>query len=341
MRAPLRLLLPVLVLGLVVPPAAHAADKPAAKALYKDGPEGRYLLDGQWLFRLDNADQGVKDRFMRQTSSSGWIKTTVPNVWNLSDPTNESMAGGIGWYRKDFLLPSADLRLAWAFRFESVDYRAKVWLNGTPLGENTGAYIPFEMVAKALKRKGTNRLVVRVDSRRKITDFPPAGLNADGVPTGGWWNYSGIQREVYLRKLDTMDFQKVLVRPVIDCATCPASVQAEINLKNVTKSGERATITGKYGNDKLDLGTKTVPANGIVEFSDTLHIEKPRLWSPSDPQLYDVSFTVRVDGKKVAGYSLHSGIRSIKVVNGRLLINGQYMNLRGVGLHEDSKAQGF
>ncbi len=57
--------------------------------------------------------------------------------------------------------------------------------------------------------------MVRVDSRRKITDFPPAGLNTDGVPTGGWWNYSGIQREVYLRKLDTVDFQKVQVRPVL------------------------------------------------------------------------------------------------------------------------------
>jgi beta-glucuronidase len=341
MRLRLRLLLPVFALFLVLPHTAHAAYKPTEKALYHDGPEGRYLLDGEWLFRLDKDDQGVKQRFMRQTSESGWNKVTVPNVWNLGDASNESMAGGIGWYRKDFELPSADKSLAWAFRFESVNYRSTVWLNGTPLGKNTGAYIPFEMIAKALKRKGTNRLVVRVDSRRKITDFPPAGLNGDGVPTGGWWNYSGIQREVYLRKLDKVDFQKVLVRPVITCATCAASVLAKINLKNVTKSGERATITGKYGNQKLDLGTKTVPANGIVEFSDSLHIAKPRLWSPKDPQLYDVSFTVRVDGKKVAGYALHSGIRSIKVVNGRLLINGQYMNLRGVGLHEDSKEQGF
>jgi beta-glucuronidase len=215
-----------------------------------------------------------------------------------------------------------------------------VWLNGKPVGENTGAYIPFEMVAKALKRKGTNRLVVRVDSRRKITDFPPAGLNTDGVPTGGWWNYSGIQREVYLRKIDGMDFQKVQVRPVIECATCPASVQVKINLKNYSASA-RATITGKYGNARLDLGSKTVGRDGIAAFDDTLHIDKPRLWSPADPQLYDVSFTVRVGGQKVAGYSLHSGIRSIKVSNGRLLLNGQYMNIRGVGLHEDSKAQGF
>ena len=66
------------------------------------------------------------------------------NVWNLGDASNESMAGGIGWYRKDFELPSADSSLAWAFRFESVNYRASVWLNGVPIGQNTGAYVPFE-----------------------------------------------------------------------------------------------------------------------------------------------------------------------------------------------------
>ena len=284
---------------------------------------------------------------MRQTSTSGWIKTTVPNVWNLGDPSNESMAGGIGWYRKDFELPSADSSLAWAFRFESVNYRAKVWLNGTPLGENTGAYVPFEMVAKALKRKGTNRLVVRVDSRRKITDFPPAGLNTDGVPTGGWWNYSGIQREVYLRKIDKLDFQKVLVRPLIDCATCPARIDAKINLKNYARDGQRASITGKYGDRKLNLGTKSVGRDSIVEFTDSVRIDKPHLWSPSDPHLYDVSFTVRVGGKKVAGYSLHSGIRTIKVVNGRLVLNGAVpertrrrpaRGLQGPGLRDRQRA---
>jgi beta-glucuronidase len=341
MRPRLRLLLPVLALLLVLPATAHAADKPTEKALYKDGPEGRYLLDGEWLFRLDNADQGVKQRFMRSTSRSGWVKTTVPNVWNLGDASNESMAGGIGWYRKDFELPNADSALAWAFRFESVNYRAKVWLNGKPIGENTGAYVPFEMVPKSVKRRGTNRLVVRVDSRRKITDFPPAGLNTDGVPTGGWWNYSGIQREVYLRKLDSVDFQKVQVRPELACGTCPASVKVNINLKNVTRSGQRATITGKYGDRTLNLGTKSIGRDGIAAFTDTLRIDKPHLWSPADPHLYDVSFTVRVGGEKVAGYALHSGIRSIKVSGGRLILNGQFMNVRGVGLHEDSKAQGF
>lgn len=340
MRPRVRLILLALIL-LAVPSPALAADKPNEQALYKDGPEGRYLLDGDWLFRLDNADQGEKQRFQRSTSTTGWTTVKVPNVWNVGDPSNESMSGGIGWYRKDFELPDSDAALAWALRFESVNYRTKVWLNGQPVGENTGAYIPFEFDLAHPKRNGTNRLVVRVDSRRLVRDFPPAGLNTDGVPTGGWWNYSGIQREVYLKKLDTAAFQKVLVRPVIDCGTCPASVKLAINLRNVSSGSRRLSITGKFGTRKVNLGTKTLARNAISAFEDTIHIDKPKLWSPATPNLYDVSFTVRDGDRKVAGYTLHSGIRSIKVSNGRLVLNGQLLNIRGVGLHEDARGMGF
>src|SRR3954468_7144762 len=264
MRAPLRFLLPAIVLLAVVPATtARAADKPSAKTLYADGPEGRYLMDGDWLFRLDNEDVGVKQHYMRQSSSEGWKTVQVPNVWNLGDPSNASMAGGIGWYRKDFELPNANKALDWAVRFESVNYRSRVWLNGRPIGENTGAYIPFSMQLPGLKRKGTNRLVIRVDSRRLPTDFPPSGLNEAGVPTGGWWNYSGIQREVYLEKLDEVDFQKVQVRPLLECATCPATVQIKINLHNVDSGSHRLHITGKYGDRKVGLGTKSIGGDGI------------------------------------------------------------------------------
>ena len=117
------------------------------------------------------------------------------------------MAGSVGWYRKDFRLPSARAALAWAVRFESVNYRSQVWLNGRPIGSNKGAYIPFQLRLAGLKRRGTNRLVIRVDSVRRVDDFPPAGLTTTGTPTGGWWNYGGLQREVYLERLDTVDFR--------------------------------------------------------------------------------------------------------------------------------------
>ena len=91
----------------------------------------------------------------------------------------------------------------------------------------------------------------------------------------------------------------------------------------------------------MNFGSKTIGADGIAAFTKRIKIAKPRLWSPQNPNLYDVSFTVRVGGDKVAGYSLHSGIRSIKVSQGKLFLNGAPINIRGMGLHEDSKAAGF
>jgi glycosyl hydrolase family 2 len=336
-----RLLPLALLVVLAAPSLARAADVPSNKTLYADGPSGRYLMDGQWLFRLDSADDGVKQRFMRQTGTDGWKPVTVPNVWNLGDPSNASMAGGIGWYRKDFELPNANKALDWAVRFESVNYRSRVWLNGKPIGENTGAYIPFSMQLPGLKRKGTNRLVIRVDSRRLPTDFPPSGLNEAGVPTGGWWNYSGIQREVYLEKQDTVEYKQVQVRPVLGCGTCAADVQMRLTLRNVGSGTKRIAVTGTFGSRKINLGTKSLGGGAIAAFTDTLRIDKPQLWSPQTPNLYKVHFTVTADGRKVSGYDLHSGIRSIKVSNGKLILNGQPLQVRGVGLHEDSKAQGF
>ena len=112
---------------------------------------------------------------MRQTSTSGWTTVTVPNVWNLGDPSNESMSGGIGWYRKDFELPERGLRAGLGVRFESVNYRSQVWLNGTPRGREHRRLHPVRDGRQARSSAtGTNRLVVRVDSRRKLTDFPPA-----------------------------------------------------------------------------------------------------------------------------------------------------------------------
>ena len=74
-------------------------------ALYQDGPDGRYLLDGDWLFRLDDADQGVKQRWMRSSDRRRLEHGHGAERLERGDPSNASMAGGVGWYRKDFHLP--------------------------------------------------------------------------------------------------------------------------------------------------------------------------------------------------------------------------------------------
>jgi beta-glucuronidase len=337
-----RLLLCLLVLALPgLVPAVAQADRPSARTLYADGPSGRFLLDGPWLFRLDPGDTGINDGLPSATSTDGWNRTSVPNAWNVGDDSPASMAGGIGWYRKDFELPDAHRALQWVIRFESVNYRATVWLNGREIGAHAGAYLPFEFILSGLRPKGTNRLVVRVDSRLQPTDFPPSGQTSTGIPSGGWWNYSGIIREVYLRRVDTADFAQVLVRPTLRCATCDAKVEMSAVMRNATRKARPISLTGHFGSQTAELGTQRVAAGAEATFTASFTVRNPRLWSPTSPALYDVSFIARTDDRQIGTYVLHSGIRSIKVAGGRLTINDRPVDFRGVGFHEDSKELGF
>ena len=341
MRLPMILLLTVAALGAATAPAAaqSVVSTPSTRTLYKNGPSGRFVIDGVWLRKLDNRQSGPQ----RETGTRGWTRVTVPNAWNAGDDSDASFAGGVGWYRKDFRLPSNNRALSWVVRFESVNYRMKAWLNGRPIGTNRGAYLPFELrLRRGLVRRGrVNRLVVRVDSRRFPTDFPPAGLSTTGVPTGGWWNYGGILREVYLRRIDDIDFNTVVVRPNLPCATCAASVSYRVTLRNYGARGRRVTVRARFGSRRIDLGTRSIAPRGFTTFTRTVRIGRPRLWSPDSPALYNAPLTVSSGGRTLQRYTLRTGVRSIKVVGGRLVLNGRPLNFRGVFVHEDDKQRGF
>jgi hypothetical protein len=47
----------LLLLALAAP--ARAADTPTPRTLYEDGPEGRYLMEGDWLFRVEAWSDGL------------------------------------------------------------------------------------------------------------------------------------------------------------------------------------------------------------------------------------------------------------------------------------------
>lgn len=332
------LLLPLALCALT--PSLAAADVPRGKPQYESGPDGRVVMGGRWLFRFDGG-VGMKNRFQRQRSSAGWKPVEVPNAWNVGDDSARSMTGTAAWYRKDFTLPSSSRSLDWIARFESVNYRARFWLNGKPIGTHKGAYLPFELRLNGVKRRGVNRLVVRIDNRRHPTDFPPSGLTAEGSPTGGWWNYGGILREVYLRRVNTVDWDQVRVRPQLGCASCPARVESRVILRNSTSRSRKIRLTGRFGDRALRFGTQTIPAGATRTFYKTVRIDKPKLWQPESPNLYNVSLTASRGGRKVAGYRLKTGIRTIKVSGGKLVLNGRVLNFRGVGLHEDTREKGL
>ncbi len=332
-------------LGSAVPARAaapSAASPPTKGALYRDGQTNLYLLGGAWLYRADPAGAGIAGGWWRNVASTaGWSPTTVPNAYNAGDFSNASMTGSIGWYRRDFTLPKSAFAAyvprafrSWVLRFESINYRATIWLNGRQIGTHAGAYLPFEFDLSGL-RSGVNRLVVRVDDHRLPTDLPRG-------PGGGWWNYGGILQEVYLRPVERADIKQVQIRPLLPCPTCAATVQEQVLVRNLTSKPQAVSLRGTYGKAKLAFGTKTIAPHSTWTASAQVRIAHPHLWSIDDPHLYPARLTlVDGSGRALGGYFDLSGVRSIAVgADGRLRLNGRLLDLRGFAIHEQTLTTG-
>lgn len=316
---------------------AHAVDTPSDRTLYDDGHAERYLLDGGWLYRADPADQGLAQRFQDQVDAAGWSRVEIPHAWNAGDDSPESQRGGVSWYRKDFKLARGRRTGSWVFRFESVNYRATVWLNGRQIGTHEGAAVPFEVPAERISRNGLNRLVVRVDNRRSDLDVPPMrDSDITGLPGGGWWNYGGLLREVYLRRYEDVDLEQLHVRPQLDCARCDARVLITGTLRNNPGGRRRVRLTGTIGGRRFESRPIAIPSGRRREVSEAITIRNPRLWSPSRPSLYEVKARVTRGDEVLAAYDTHVGVRRIEVdERGRVLLNGRPIAFRGASIHED------
>ena len=266
----------------------------------------------------------------------------MPHNWNARDTTlNRS---SVGWYRKEFKLPKVPKdelkRTFWKVRFEGSNYRTKVWLNGRTIGGYTG-YFPFEADLDGL-RKGRNTLVVKVSSvrsNRDLTHWRPAAFN--GYGTGGWWNFGGLLREVYVRRIDTIDIEDVHVLPHLRKVGGPAKVEVRAYLRNMTDKAREVDLVIAADGRRIRLAGKRIPANSPRLLTQTFTIKHPRLWEPGDPELYPLSVSVEEDGRERGEYRLRFGVRKLQTARGGvILLNGHRLNVHGASIHEDDLNEG-
>ena len=184
-------------------------------------------------------------------------------------------------------------------------------------------------------RAGVNRLIVRVDDRRSPASLPPG-------PGGQWWNYGGLQREVYLRSVQRADMSVVTVRPLLTCSTCAAIVDEQVSVRNATGARQTVDLRGSYGSARLDFGAQTIAPHATWNAVASVRLAHPQLWSIDHPFLYRAGLTLSdAQGRPLEGYVTYSGVRSIQVTpDGRLELNGRLLDLRGVNIHEQSALTG-
>ena len=154
----------------------------------------RINFDKGWRFIL--ADSAKME--MPEYNDSRWRGLNVPHDWAIegdfsaSAPSGNSggaLPGGVGWYRKTFTVDAADKGKQFYIDFDGVYMNAKVWINGTLLGQRPYGYSSFRYdLTPYLIYGGKNVVAVRVD-------------NSD-QPNSRWYSGCGIYRHVWLVKTE-------------------------------------------------------------------------------------------------------------------------------------------
>jgi len=216
-------------------------------------------------------------------------------------------------------------------RFEGAAYRTTIFLNEKFIGTHDGASTPFNIdITSVVKEE--NRLVVSVDARRSPFRVPME--NTD------WFNYGGLYRDVCLVRLPSIYFKDWFVRldpqsitkdsPIIQVDICIES--ADVFHANGSK------VTGTVWMEIPELGIKKeiIISNGKGE---SKILAQPQLWSPENPKLYDVKFTLNSIGR-IDTVSDRIGFRTIATKGQEIFLNGEKIFLKGISVHEDHFALG-
>ena len=218
---------------------------------------------------------------------------------------------------------SFDAPPQWAGRrtllhFGAVDWEATVYLNGKRLGVHRGGYDGFSFdVSDTLKKDGTNELVVAVWDPTFEGGYP-RGKQVDR-PSSIWYTpCTGIWQTVWLEPVaaDHIDFLRIV--PDLDTST----VQITCNAASNTSSAVRITVLD--GQDTVAGGSGK--AGEII----TIKVKDAKLWSPSNPHLYDLQ--IRMGDDEVTSYF---GMRKVSIGPDRdgvtrMLLNNEFVLHHGV-----------
>ena len=292
------------------------------------GAVERAQLDGLWRFRRDRDDVGLREGFQAGRFKGELVRVPyVPDATKITGRRGIAVfRGTIGWYRTKIDVPVDGL---YAVRFESVNHKAQIFIDGKRVGTHTGEYLPFEV--QAFLRAGTRHtLVVRADWRG------PTAMKRDGWHRL-WFNFGGINRGVSIRRIGESEllYPKMRTRLVGGSALVDLAVHVNNNA-NARPIAVRGSLRRGDRKVPLEFPPEQIGRHDAKVLQTSVRIDEPALWSPSAPNLWELELAVPGE----TTYRARVGLREVRAAGSDLLLNGRPVRLRGASIHEDVFGRG-
>ena len=283
-------------------------------------------LDGRWQLELVD----VPDAVHPPTA-----EVAVPGSWTLQVPGCE-LAHGTVRYSRTFRVPEPwPLDGALVLRFGAVNHAAQVHVNGRLVGAHEGGWTPFEVIVEQdLLDQEEQRLDVVVSYPPLLPEGPDA-VSLQEVPHGKqtWYGTNaGIWQPVTLEHRPRLHIADVAVQTEAGTGRVTAQVRlsapaedgcgVELEVREHAPQGD-GRVVARAGGPLAGPGPGTT-----IELSAV--VPDPRLWSPAAPFRYDVLVHLLDGDTVVDGVTVTTGLRTVSTKDGRVLLNGAPVELRGV-----------
>ena len=228
----------------------------------------------------------------------------------------ESALSGVGrsitpeekmWYRKKFIIPSEWKGKRILLNFEAVDHDTNVWVNDIFVGSHKGGFDRFSFdITTFLNVRGNQTIEISVKDGTNLSPqlrgkqhFKPSGIVY--TPVSGIWQtvwLEAVSNEAYLGE--------VKITTDIDKGTVKITPFGHEALRSSYK------VKASIYKNKSKIAEGSVSTNKLIE----LKIREPKLWSPDNPNIYDLKLTLtNPKGKIIDQVNSYFGMRKISLGN--------------------------
>lgn len=277
-------------------------------------------LNGQWEFMFDDSKVGEKEQWYLNFPKEH-VTIMVPFTYEtkMSGICEEAFHNTI-WYHRELEINKTEKSKI--LHFEGVDYEAKVWVNGQCAGSHEGCYSSFSFDITDYLLEGKNHITVLVTDSMSLS-IPRGKQRWKEANFGCWYvQTTGIWKSVWLEEVAKTHIHNIKITPDIDHGTVAIEGKIKGELPNNLK-----LICEVYFNESLLCKQIQYVAHENTNVTiDVVKKEEPwtlKLWSPSQPNLYDLILKLETEEEEFDTVSSYFGMRKISIAGNKILLNNE------------------
>jgi ribosomal protein S17E len=256
-------------------------------------------LNGLWDFEITDRDTNkIAINYARKILVPFCVESALSGIKETITGKQQMM------YRRYFTVPSNWNQKYLILHFEAVDYETKVWVDGKYVGMHKGGYDHFQFDITGFlskEQKHEIKIVVWDPTNEGSQPIGKQALPAIKNVTK-YTATSGIWQTVWLEPINDVAIESIKIIPNIDNAT----ISLQTKVVGATQ-GTRIKIQA------FDQGKEIASSIAADDELVSLQLNQPKLWSPTNPFLYDLKLSLVKDGKVVDEVSSYFGMRKISM----------------------------